>query len=134
MKRLLCLLLFINFISCEKKQQPIEQKQKSVIAEKPKMVSVAIEDVITTLTIENRTLLINELEKPHKHNDFITIETSKKDSPIIILFEDINGKHTYTGSQTYYNKHNEKRQDFFTTLTNIQLKRLKDTGETGWKD
>ena len=34
-----------------------------------------------------------------------------------ILFEDINGKHTYTGSQTYYNKHNEKRQDFFTTLT-----------------
>ena len=60
--------------------------------------------------------------------------TLKKDSPIIIIFEDIQGKHSYTGSQTYYNKHNEKRQYFFTTLTESQFKKLKETGETGWKD
>ncbi len=134
MKRLFILLLFINFFSCEKKQPPLENKKKSVITEKPKIVSVAIEDVITTLTIENRELLISQLGKPHKHNDFVTIETSKKDSPIIIIFEDIKGKHSYTGSQTSYNKHNEKRQYFFTTLTESQLKKLKETGESGWKD
>ena len=64
----------------------------------------------------------------------LVIETSKKESPIIIIFEDIQGKHSYTGSQTSYNKHNEKRQYFFTTLTESQLKKLKETGETGWKN
>ena len=63
MKKLtIILLLVISLISCEKKQQSIEKKQQLVIAEKSQIVSVAIEDVITTLTLENRTLLINELD------------------------------------------------------------------------
>lgn len=135
MKKIVILLLVINFVSCDMQQkQPIEKQQESVVAKKPKMVTIAIEDVIATLTVENSTLLISELEKPHKHNDFVTIETSEKNSPINIIFEDINGKNTYTGVKTYYNKKNEKKEDFFTTLTESQLNKLKETGETGWKD
>ncbi len=132
MKYLLYLLVIINFISCEKKQNPIDKQQQTIIPKKAKMVSVAIEDVITTLTIENRQLLISELEKPHKHNDFVSIETNKE--PISILFEEVNGKMTYTGVQNEYNKHNEKREYIFTTLTDEQFKKLKETGESGWKD
>jgi hypothetical protein len=102
--------------------------------EKPKFVSIAIEDVITTLTIENRNILISEIEKEHKNNDFVTIETSKEGCPIIIVFETIKGANKYTGSQTTYNKYNEKKTDYFTTLTPKQLNRLKETFSSGWKD
>lgn len=135
MKKLTIILLsVISFISCEKKPQSIEKKLQPVIAKKSQIVSVAIEDVITTLTLENRTLLINELEKPHKHNDFVTIETVNKKSPITIIFENIQGKSVYTGTQTIYNKNNEKKDYIFTTLTAFQLKKLKETFESGWKD
>jgi hypothetical protein len=64
----------------------------------------------------------------------VTIETSKKDSPIIIIFETINGTKIYTGSRTTYNKHNEKKTKYFTTLTPRQLKNLKEKFDSGWKD
>lgn len=135
MKKLTIILLtIISLISCEKKSQSIKKKPQPVIAKKTQMVNVAIEDVITTLTLENRTLLINELEKPHKHNDFVTVETANKNSPITIIFENIQGKNVYTGMQTIYNKQNEKKEYAFTTLTAFQLKKLKETFESGWKD
>lgn len=132
MKYLLYLILIVNFFSCDKKQPPILEQKQTIIQKKTKMVSIAIEDVITTMTKENRQLLISELEKKHKHNDFVSIETSKE--PISIIFEEVNGKMTYTGLQNEYNKHNEKREYVFTTLTDEQFKKLKETGESGWKD
>ena len=99
-----------------------------------KFVSIAIEDVITTLTIENRNKLISELEKKHKNNEFVSVETSKEGSPITIIFETIKGVNKYTGTQTTYNKNKQKRTDYFTTLTTKQLKKLKETFSSGWKD
>ena len=99
-----------------------------------KFVSIAIEDVITTLTIENRNKLISELEKKHKNNEFVSVETSKEGSPITIIFETIKGVNKYTGTQTTYNKNKQKRTDYFTTLTPKQLKKLKETFSSGWKD
>ena len=99
-----------------------------------KIDSIAIEDVITTLTIENRNKLISELEKKHKNNEFVSVETSKEGSPITIIFETIKGVNKYTGSQTTYNKNKQKRTDYFTTLTPKQLKKLKETFSSGWKD
>lgn len=129
-------ILLIIIFGCEsnKSEKIKNHLPEKVAAGKSKFVSIAIEDIITTLTVENRNNLIREIEKEHKHNDFVTIETSEKDSPIIIIFEKINGANIYTGSRTTYNKHNEKRTKYFTTLTPKQLKKLKDGFNSGWKD
>jgi hypothetical protein len=99
-----------------------------------KFVSIAIEDVITTLTIENRNKLISELEKKHKNNEFVSFETSIEGSPITIIFETIKGVEKYTGTQTTLYKGKQKRTNYFTTLTTKQLKTLKKTFSSGWKD
>jgi hypothetical protein len=129
-------ILLLTFFSCGTKKTESLQNSLPVkdSIEKPKFVSIAIEDVITTLTVENRNRLISEIEKEHKHNDFVDIETAKEGSPIIIIFETIKGVNKYTGSRTTYNKYNEKKTDYFTTLTPMQLKKLKETFSSGWKD
>ena len=123
MKNIILIILFL-LLSCSIYAQNSNSK----------FVSIAIEDVITTLTIENRNKLISELEKKHKNNEFVSFETSKEGSPITIIFETIKGVNKYTGSQTTYNKNKQKRTDYFTTLTTKQLKKLKETFSSGWKD
>lgn len=107
-------------------------KKESEKQAKKETEFLQIEDVITSVTKENRDLLIKELEAVHKNNDFVKIETDKE--PISIIFEKINGKMTYTGIQYEYNKHNEKSEKVFTTLNEEQLRKLKETGSSGWKD
>ena len=123
MKNIILIILFL-LLSCSIYAQNSNSK----------FVSIAIEDVITTLTIENRNKLISELEKKHKNNEFVSVETSKEGSPITIIFETIKGVNKYTGTQTTYNKNKQKRTDYFTTLTTKQLKKLKETFSSGWKD
>lgn len=135
MKKVILILIFSAlFISCNKKVEPVQKEVKTIVKKETKKETefLQIEYIITSVTKENKELLIRELEAVHKHNDFVHIETDKE--PIDILFEEINGKMIYTGVQYEYNKHNEKKENVFTTLTALQLKGLKEKGETGWKD
>lgn len=134
MKKLLIALFVFTFISCNQKEMKIEKNNylNEKKETKKETEHLQIEDIITSVTKENKELLIKELEAVHKNNDFVTIETDKE--PISIIFEEINGKMTYTGIQYEYDENNEKKENVFTTLNDEQLKKLKETGSTGWKD
>jgi len=134
MKKVLFILIVFSLISCNEKVEKIE-KEVELVEKKPtkkETEHLQLEDIITSVTKENMELLINELEAVHKNNDFVTIETDKE--PITIVFEEINGKIIYTGIQYEYDEHNEKKENVFTTLNEVQLKKLKETGSSGWKD